>query len=160
MGATFNTSPTGSTIHYNWHRLCRTHRPTIGIHMQQVNTQGLHCHIFVTQAVHIEVVTSLTTEAFLAVLRYFITRRRRLRVIYSDIGTNVQGVQLAPGGTTHFNVQPRWRGSRILTTEGCNWKFIPLHGPHFGDLWEAAVNTTCDKSRCTRLPPMKNLAPC
>jgi len=63
--------------------------------------------VLVTQAVHIEVVTSLTTEAFLAVLRYFITRRGRLRVIYSNIETNVQGVQLAPGGTTHFNVQPR-----------------------------------------------------
>jgi len=95
---------------------------------------------FVTQAVHIEVVTSLTTEAFLAALRYFIAHQVRLRVIHSNIGTNVQGVQSAPGGTTRFNVQPRWRGSRILTTEGCNWKFIPPHAPHFGGLWEVAVN--------------------
>ena len=67
----------------------------------------------VTKAIHTEVVTSLTTEAFLAALRRFIIRRGRLRVIYSDIGTNVQGVQLAPGCTTRFNVQPRQRGSRI-----------------------------------------------
>jgi len=52
----------------------------------------------VTQAVHIEVVTSLTNEAFLAVLRYFIARRGRLRVIYSNIGTNVHGIQSTPGG--------------------------------------------------------------
>jgi len=27
-----------------------------------------------------------------------------------------------------------------LTTEGYDWEFIPLHGQHFGGLWEAAVN--------------------
>jgi hypothetical protein len=43
---------------------------------------------FVTKAVHIEVVTSLTTEAFLAALRCFIARRGKLKTIYSDNGTN------------------------------------------------------------------------
>ena len=64
-------------------------------------------YLYVTKAVLIELVTSLTTEALLAALRRFIIRRGRLRVIHSDIGTNVQGVQSAPGGTTRFNVQPR-----------------------------------------------------
>ena len=46
---------------------------------------------FVTKAVHIEVVTSLSTEAFLAALRRFIARRGKPRTICSDNVTNFQG---------------------------------------------------------------------
>ena len=46
---------------------------------------------FVTKAVHIEVVTSLSTEAFLTALRRFIARRGKPRTNCSDNGTNFQG---------------------------------------------------------------------
>jgi hypothetical protein len=46
---------------------------------------------FVTKAIHIEVVTSLTTEAFIAALRRFIARIGKPRTISSDNGTNVHG---------------------------------------------------------------------
>jgi hypothetical protein len=46
---------------------------------------------FATKAVHIEVGTSLTTEAFLAALRRFIARRGKPETIHSDNGTNFQG---------------------------------------------------------------------
>ena len=29
----------------------------------------------------------------------------------------------------------------FLATEGCKWKFIPPHGPHFGVLWEATLKS-------------------
>ena len=98
---------------------------------------------FVTKAVHIEVVTSLTTEAFLAALRWFIARQGKPRTLYSDNDTNFQGAanelhQLAK------MLQSTSQMSRIqdfLATEGCVWNFIPPHGPHFGGLWEAAVKS-------------------
>jgi hypothetical protein len=46
---------------------------------------------FATKAIHIEVVTSLTTEAFLAALRRFIACKGKPRTMYSDNGTNFQG---------------------------------------------------------------------
>jgi len=45
----------------------------------------------VTRGVHIEVVTSLSTEALIAVLRSFIANRGKPKIIYSDNCTNIQG---------------------------------------------------------------------
>jgi len=98
---------------------------------------------FVTKAVHIEVVTSLYTEAFFAALRRFIARRGKPRTICSDNGTNFQGAanelhaiyEMLQSTSQMATVQD------FLATEGCEWKFIPPHGHHFGGLWEAAVKS-------------------
>jgi len=98
---------------------------------------------FVTKAVHIEVVTSLTTEIFLAALRHFIACRGKPRIIYSDNGTNFQGA----ANEIHeiykmLQCLPHMaKAQDFLATERCNGKFIPPHGPHFGGLWEAAVKS-------------------
>jgi hypothetical protein len=98
---------------------------------------------FVTKTVHIEVVTSLTTEAFLAALRRFIARQGKPRTIYSDNGTNFQGA----ANQLHEVYKMLQSSSQVakvqdfLTNEGCDWNFIPPHAPHFGGLWEAAVKS-------------------
>jgi len=98
---------------------------------------------FATKAIHIEVVTSLTTEAFLAALRCFIARRGRPRTIHSDNGTNFQGAanelhavyKILQSTSQMATIQD------FLAAEGCKWKFIPPRAPHFGGLWEAAVKS-------------------
>lgn len=44
-----------------------------------------------TKAVHIELMSSLSTEAFLNALKCFIIRRGKVSCMYSDNGTNFQG---------------------------------------------------------------------
>jgi hypothetical protein len=98
---------------------------------------------FSTKAVHIEVVTRLTTEAFISALRRFIARRGRPNTIFSDNGTNFQGAVNELRDVDNM-LQCPTQMSRVhdfLTTERCQWKFIPPHGPHFGGLWEAAVKS-------------------
>jgi len=89
---------------------------------------------FVTKAVHIDVVTSLFTKSFLAALRRFIARRGKPRTICSENITNFQGA----ANELHANYKMLQSTSQMalveefLATEGCEWKFIPPHGPHFG----------------------------
>jgi len=76
---------------------------------------------FVTKAVHIELVTSLSTEAFLAALRRFIARRGKPRTICSDNATNFQGA-----ANEHHAIYKMLQSTSqmatvqdFLATEGC-----------------------------------------
>ena len=98
---------------------------------------------FATKAVHIEVVTSLTTEPFLPALRRFIARRGKPKTMYSNNGTNFQGAANEPHDVYKMlqSTSQMATVQDFMATEGCDWKFIPPHGPHFGGLWEAAVKS-------------------
>ncbi|GFW62232.1 uncharacterized protein TNCV_4421211 [Trichonephila clavipes] len=94
---------------------------------------------FSTKATHLEVVSILTTEAFLACLRRFIARRSKPSVIWSDNATNFKGVR---------NILNEWneicKSNRIQlfsAEEGIEWNFIPPASPHFGGLWEANIKS-------------------
>lgn len=98
---------------------------------------------FATKAVHIETVSNLTTEAFLAALKRFIARRGKVCNLYSDNGTNFVGANrelkelyLLARSDEHNN-----RLTTKLANKGINWRFIPARSPYFG-LWEAAVKAT------------------
>lgn len=83
-----------------------------------------------TKAVHFEVVSSLSTEAFLNALRRFVGRRGPVGRMYSDNGTNLVGAfrQLE-------DIQAQ------IHERSMEWTFIPPLAPHFGGLWEAGVKS-------------------
>jgi len=49
---------------------------------------------FATKAIHLELITDLRTDTFLASLQRFIGRRSMPHCIYSNNGTNLVGVQI------------------------------------------------------------------
>lgn len=98
---------------------------------------------FATKAVHIELVSDLTTKTFLQASNRFFDRRGRSSVIYSDNATNFVGAQRQLKeifqlfqSTDHQN-----EIMTVLADKGVEWKCIPTRSPHFGGLWEAAVKS-------------------
>ena len=105
------------------------------------------CCVFVflsVKAVHLEAVTDLTSEAFIAALRHFIARRGYLTLIWSDNGTNFVGANREIKEFHDFIKQQQTHSiiSEFCSTSNIEWHFTPEHGPNFGGLWEAAVKST------------------
>ncbi|XP_055714436.1 uncharacterized protein LOC129808690 [Phlebotomus papatasi] len=93
-----------------------------------------------TKAVHLEVLTSLSTNAFLSAFKRFISRRGLPAHIYSDNGTNFVG--------SDKMLQKMLQDHQMqneLTDYSSNlkvqWHFNPPAAPHHGGLWEAAVRS-------------------
>lgn len=98
---------------------------------------------FATKAIHIELVGDLTTNAFLAALRRFWSRRGMCSTIYSDNGTNFVGAnrQLQELRDLFLSKQHMDLVQEAVAEVGVKWQFIPPRAPHFGGLWEAAVKS-------------------
>ena len=96
------------------------------------------------KAVHIELVSDLSTEAFLACLRRFISRRGCPSLLWSDHGTNFIGAAREMKDLFKLLKDSRTQDSitNFLSSKSIEWKFIPQRAPHFGGIWEAAVKST------------------
>ena len=95
------------------------------------------------KAIHLELVSNLSTEAFLSCLRRFISRRGLPTLVWSDNGTNFVGAEMEVKELYRFlqREDTQQSNSRFLTDQRIEWKFNPTHSPHFGGLWEAAVKS-------------------
>ena len=93
------------------------------------------------KAVHIEVVSDLTTEAFLAAYSRFVVRRGLCSVVFSDNGTNFKGAAVELAKLFDASSAEMKRIVGAFAEQGTQWSFIPPRAPHFGGLWEAAVRS-------------------
>ena len=91
-----------------------------------------------TEAVHLELVSELSTEAYLAFPRRFTVRRGLRTNSYSDNGANfvraekeLKTIVSEKESTEHI--------SSFVTQQGINFHFIPPCTPHVGGIWEAGV---------------------
>lgn len=86
-----------------------------------------------TKAIHLEAVSDMTTDAFLAAYRRFSARRGKSAHIYSDNGTNFIGAK-------NIIAQSKYVANK-MSGDGTCWHLIPPAAPHFGGIWEAGVKS-------------------
>lgn len=93
-----------------------------------------------TKAVHLEVVSDLSTSAFLAALKRLFGRRGICSEIWSDHGTNFVG---ADRQIREYLQSPEFNRtvSQYLSDLKVKWTFITPSAPHMGGIWEAAVKS-------------------
>ncbi|XP_022186998.2 uncharacterized protein LOC120355120 [Nilaparvata lugens] len=95
----------------------------------------------VTKAVHVEVVSELTTKAFIAALIRFSSRRGIPHSIFSDNATTFVGANNELQDLHQFFESSKTQQDIHNYTSVLNikWHFIPPRAPSFGGLWENAV---------------------
>ena len=96
-----------------------------------------------TKAIHIEVISDLTTASFLAGLKRFVARRGCPTTIHSDNGSNFVGARNQLKEIYNF-LKSEDTDSAVhqhLLKNRITWDNIPERAPHFGGLWESAVKT-------------------
>jgi hypothetical protein len=95
----------------------------------------------VYRCVHLELVGSLSTEAFILALQKFICRRGRPTTMWSDNGTNFRGAVNAFKQLDWKTIEEETASKMI------KWKFIPPTAAWWGGWWERLIRTMKDLLR-------------
>lgn len=123
---------------------------------KSVMTKGYIC-LFIcmaTKAIHLELVTDMTTKTYLNAFRRFVSRRGMCVNLYSDNGTTFKGAEKELS-QVFVNKQNRDVIFNCLAMEGVTWNFIPPLSPHWGGLWESNIKNV--KSHLRRMMGNSNL---
>lgn len=118
----------------------------------EVKARGGRCNIFekkyvavfvclTTKAVHLELVESLTTAAFIAAFLRFTSIRGSCTHLWSDNGTSFVGAEKEIGKMVNSWSDSESHSHRDLRELRVKWHFIAPSAPHQGGLWEAAVKS-------------------
>lgn len=110
-----------------------------------VKTSKAYVCIFIcmaTKAIHVELVSDLTAETYIAAFRRLVARRGSVKNLYSDNGTcfiraDKDLRDLSEIEKEEFNTKI----CNEFTKQGTTWHFSPPAAPHFNGLVEAAVKS-------------------
>ncbi|XP_018397773.1 PREDICTED: uncharacterized protein LOC108775825, partial [Cyphomyrmex costatus] len=96
---------------------------------------------FSTSAVHLELVTDYSADAFIAAYKRFSARRGICTTLSSDCGTTLTGANSELQRLFNQVTQESTKLARLLANNGTQWKFNPPSAPHFGGKWEAGIKS-------------------
>lgn len=92
-----------------------------------------------SRAIHLDIVSDLTSMAFIACYERFIARRGRCEKIFSDNGTTFVGTEKELRKALEY-----WINKETLDhlhNKGTEWRFMTPAAPHQGGIYEAAVKS-------------------
>ncbi|GFX84656.1 integrase catalytic domain-containing protein [Trichonephila clavipes] len=87
---------------------------------------------FNCSAIHIEIVSDLTSDAFIATLKRFFSLRGKCAKLYSDNGKTFVGANKELKRFLKLIEDSDDNLAGFLSAEGIEWKFIPPRAPSFG----------------------------
>ncbi|XP_074030835.1 uncharacterized protein [Leptinotarsa decemlineata] len=95
------------------------------------------------KAVHMELVSSLSTLHFLQAFKRFLSRRGPCTTLYSDRGSNFIGAKKILSDLNGLINSKEYQNSleTELSYQGVLWKLNPAKAPHMGGLWESNVKS-------------------
>lgn len=96
-----------------------------------------------TRAIHLEIVSSMTSEAFLATFSRFTSRRGLPSNMYSDNSKTFIGAKNEMD-EDYRKIKEIFEPelADVSLKNNVQWEFIPPHAPHWGGIWEAGVKST------------------
>ena len=90
-----------------------------------------------TRAVHLEIVTDLSTDTFLLAFRRFVSRKSLPQIVISDNASTY--LSAAEELKTLFESKDL---KESLGRRGVTWRFIPKRAPWYGGFWERLIGLT------------------
>lgn len=114
---------------------------TGALYIQQNNTESkVYICLFTcatSRAIHLEIVTDLSTETFLLALRRIASHKSLPWIVVSDNGSTY----LSAAEELKELLQSE-QLMASLNRHGVLWKFIPKQGPWYGEWWERLIGLT------------------
>ncbi|XP_015118499.1 uncharacterized protein LOC107042122 [Diachasma alloeum] len=124
-----------------------------------INAQPSIVHItvfvcFSTSAVHLELASRQTTQAFIGAYKRFTERRGIPEVMYSNNATTFVGASGVLNKLYNQESRENQQIQAALATNGTQWNFSPPRAPHFGGKWEAVVKSANTSAISPKLSPV------